>query len=578
MSSSIILGTGPGTALSLDLKKLIDTRMLIQANSGGGKSRLLRRLLEQSFGKVQAVVLDPEGEFATLREKHDFLLVGKGGEIPAEPRAASLLAKRLLELRVSAVVDLYDLRLHERRSFVRQFLEALVTMPKELYRPLIVAIDEAHSFVPERSSGEAESTDAVIALLSQGRKRGLCGVLLTQRLSKLHKDAAAECNNVCIGRTWLDVDQKRAGDVLGLSTAGDRAELRDLEAGQFLAFGPAFSAPGVTRFHGGQVRTTHPTAGTRHKLEAPAPSAAIRKVVAELRDLPEQAAEEIRTLEQAQAAVRELKRALKEAKAGAPQRYKQVTVSILKPGDAKRLTRVAGKLTRHTEAVARVVERLDMQRDRLAQAQQAMLAESANMRHALSLPRGPAIGRGIVPGAGAVGIGTDRKPAPVFSAPKPAPKAGNGHSNLTGPERKLLVALAQHGARTTRALALLAGYAHGGGAFRNPLSALRSKGYAEGRDTVRITEDGLAALGNWDSLPTGSELLRYWLDHLPGPERKLLNAVAQAWPGSISVPDLAATTEYEAGGGAFRNPLSRLRTLGLVHGRGELRAAEELCS
>src|SRR5689334_16314253 len=31
----------------------LDTRLLIQANSGGGKSWLIRRLLEQSHGKVQ---------------------------------------------------------------------------------------------------------------------------------------------------------------------------------------------------------------------------------------------------------------------------------------------------------------------------------------------------------------------------------------------------------------------------------------------------------------------------------------------------------------------------------------------
>jgi hypothetical protein len=42
--------------------------------------------------------------------------------------------------------------------------------------------------------------------MSQGRKRGFAGIIATQRLSKLHKDAAAEANNVIIGRTWLDAD------------------------------------------------------------------------------------------------------------------------------------------------------------------------------------------------------------------------------------------------------------------------------------------------------------------------------------------------------------------------------------
>jgi hypothetical protein len=40
--------------------------------------------------------------------------------------------------------------------------------------------------------------------MSQGRKRGYAGIIATQRLSKFRKDAAAEANNVMIGRTWLD--------------------------------------------------------------------------------------------------------------------------------------------------------------------------------------------------------------------------------------------------------------------------------------------------------------------------------------------------------------------------------------
>ena len=75
-------------------------------------------------------------------------------------------------------------------------------------------LDEAHIYCPERGSGDSESTEAVIGLMSQGRKRGYAGIIATQRLSKLNKDAAAEANNVIIGRTWLDADQARAATVL----------------------------------------------------------------------------------------------------------------------------------------------------------------------------------------------------------------------------------------------------------------------------------------------------------------------------------------------------------------------------
>ena len=69
-----------GTPATLDLETLLETRLLIQANSGGGKSYLIRKILEVTHGRVQQIVLDLEGEFATLREKYDYILAGKEGD------------------------------------------------------------------------------------------------------------------------------------------------------------------------------------------------------------------------------------------------------------------------------------------------------------------------------------------------------------------------------------------------------------------------------------------------------------------------------------------------------------------
>ena len=53
-----------GERTFLDLPALIRSRLLVQANSGGGKSYLLRRLLEQTHGQVQQLVIDVEGELS----------------------------------------------------------------------------------------------------------------------------------------------------------------------------------------------------------------------------------------------------------------------------------------------------------------------------------------------------------------------------------------------------------------------------------------------------------------------------------------------------------------------------------
>src|SRR5260370_11215514 len=159
-----------GGKLELDLSTLVDTRLLIQANAGGGNSWLLRLIAERAG--IQPIVLDNEGEFASLREAVDVLLVGGGGELPANPRHAALLARRLLEYKVSAVIDLYELKLAERRCFVKLFLESLIHLPRDLWWPTLVILEQAHIYCPERGSGAAESTAGVISPMCQGRKRG----------------------------------------------------------------------------------------------------------------------------------------------------------------------------------------------------------------------------------------------------------------------------------------------------------------------------------------------------------------------------------------------------------------------
>jgi hypothetical protein len=51
MRGETVIGSYGNRNISIDLKTLLRTRLLVQANSGGGKSWLLRRLAEQLFGK-----------------------------------------------------------------------------------------------------------------------------------------------------------------------------------------------------------------------------------------------------------------------------------------------------------------------------------------------------------------------------------------------------------------------------------------------------------------------------------------------------------------------------------------------
>jgi DNA helicase HerA-like ATPase len=110
---------------------------------------------------------------------------------------------------------------------------------------MLVVVDEAQLFAPAVAgevSDEARklSLGAMTNLMCRGRKRGLAGVIATQRLAKLAKNVAAEASNFLMGRTFLDIDMARAADLLGMERR--QAEMfRDLARGHFVALGPALS-------------------------------------------------------------------------------------------------------------------------------------------------------------------------------------------------------------------------------------------------------------------------------------------------------------------------------------------------
>jgi DNA helicase HerA-like ATPase len=131
VTQKIKIGEVEGKPIYVDIDKFIETRGVIQGTSGSGKSGLIRVICERISKHVPVIVLDREGEFATLREKIDMVLVGANGDIPTDLRSAEILARKLVELRVSAVIDLYDLKIQQQREYVKRFCEALVNLPKE---------------------------------------------------------------------------------------------------------------------------------------------------------------------------------------------------------------------------------------------------------------------------------------------------------------------------------------------------------------------------------------------------------------------------------------------------------------
>ena len=545
--------------ITIDVQRVIEGRLLFQANSGGGKSYALRKFCEITHGKVQQIILDVEGEFASLREKFDYILVGKDGDIPINIRASDLLARRLLELNTSAIIDLYELKHHERKRFVKLFLDSLVNSPKELWHPCLVIIDECHIFAPEKSSGEAESLDSVKDLATRGRKRGFALVAATQRLSKLSKDVVAELNTKLIGRSSLDVDMKRAAFELGFTDKRDILSLRSMNKGEFYAFGSALTTE-VTKIKIDKVVTTHPEAGKTYKITRSAPAEKVKRVLEKLKDLPVEAEEELKSRDDLKRKIIELNRELITLKRTNP--VEQVDKNTLNRhydkgfNDAIKTTneRIPNILN-HINSEIKIIDNLKRQ------IEPNLKKTLENLSYILgsveSLKTNKTLQTKI-----------DIKPPEPIQLDRQVRMDIQTDNEIGAGPMKILNAIAQFDPKeiSIYQAGTFAGYSVGSGTWTNYISLLR-KNYLINKTgkMLSLTDQGREKTRDITPLPTDSNsLLNIWKQKLPAGPAKILQVLFDEYPNAIDRTELAQRSGYAYGSGTWTNYISILRRNHLI--------------
>lgn len=585
MSKIVIGESADGKPVKIDLDILISTRMLMQANSGGGKSWALRRLIEQCYGKVQQIIIDPEGEFSTLREKFGFVLVGNGGETPADVRSAGLVAEKLLELNASAVCDIYELKAAQRHAWVRAFLDAMINAPKRLWHPCLVIVDEAHVFCPEKGQGESEAIGAMTDLCTRGRKRGFCAVFATQRLGKLSKNASAELQNRMIGPTFEDIDRKRAADLLGVTRHDERefsGQIQLLEPGNFFALGRAIAMERI-RVRVGDVQTSHPQAGSKVTAPPPAPDS-IAKLLPQLSDLPKVAEEKARTEADLRQEIRQLQTALKNAPkavAIAPVPSNAVTNKQIKQlratlGEAMKIilqinakgfdavdqTDIAKALERAGAEITKLAERaVAHRRQEFEKLQTSSQQLAARIEKLLSED----IDLSVVVERKAPEIVTREAAKLPRSAPPKIAVDG-----VSPAQSRILRALAEFNAigitqLSKTWLAARAGASYKSSSFANNLGSLRSAGLIDYRSgDVLLTSDGIAAAGPSNTPLTVDEMATSCRNLLSPAQQRIFNVLYEVFPQSRTREDLADAAGASVTSSSFANNLGSLRSAGMI--------------
>jgi hypothetical protein len=552
--------------------------MALLAMRGAGKSNAAVVLAEAFYDAgLPWVAIDPKGDWWGIRSSADGknpglpipVFGGLHGHIPLEPTAGAVMADTVVSLNLTCVLDVSTFTKGEQTRFLTDFGEHLFKLQGATPHPRHLFFEECDEYIPQRvTANMARCVGIWTKIVKQGRHRGLGVTLISQRSAVVNKDALTQVETLMVLRNTSPQDRKAILGWVEYHAVGRELvdSLPTLANGEAWVISPHWLKK-IQRVRFCQRRTFDSGATPKHgKIRQPATMAdvdlsSLQKAMAatieraEAKD-PTKLRARVAELE---GEVARLEAQVAHLKASPTVVEKEVEVRVPEPASRAVLDKLVVIIR---EGVTEALEVIDSEITRLESLQKPFDAQTP--RVVVPQPVLDAVAR--------------KAPSP----PPPALIMDGVSKKLSKAEKAVLSVLAQYPqGRSKSQVALLTGYAGGGGGFLNALGALRSMGFITKGDPITITPEGEAAItGLWEPLPTGAELREHWKSKggkggIGKAGAAILDALAAVWPNSMTKEELANVTGYAVGGGGFLNALGRLRTLGLVE-RGDPRLADEL--
>ena len=579
-------------------KDTVTSTLIVYGGKGMGKTNFGAVLVEElSKLSLRWCALDPLGVWWGLRYAQDgkgagvecVILGGSHADFPIEPTGGGVVADMVVDETANFIIDFSRKpsgemwSIGEKTRFITDYAYRLFQRQGELVggtrrEPIFQLLDEAARYIPQIiPAGNPQLAQCVSAweqLVEEGRNIGIGVGLLTQRSARMNKSVSEVADAILSFRIVGPNSIGAIMDWLGEHVPKERIkvmieEVRSLERGSCLVVSPGWlQFEGVIKI---RERQTFDSSAT------PKPGERARRVSGEgaKPDLSKYADRMQATIERAKANDPKELRAevakLKQELSKKTVTTKTETVTVADPKAIERAVAAAVKsyreqLSKIKQHVGRAGRSLPIVRGALDDIE-TMLTEV------------PQVAVTPTPALAPVRIQT-----PTVRAVS-APSNGNGDASLKGPESKIMRAMGEllsigKDTPSKEMVAAWAGYSPNGGAFTNPLGALRTKGLVDypAAGFVRFTDAGRAQVGDCPS-PTQDELWQRIEATCKGPEKKILRALLDtAGPDELSKPELAEKSGYSPDGGAFTNPLGALRTKGLLDypRPGAVKAAEWL--
>lgn len=509
----------------------------------------------------QVVVLDPTDVWWGLKSSADgagagfpvVVLGGPYGNLPLEPDMAAAIADFAVESRMPLVLSLRHLRKGKQQALVTDFCEQLYHRKGEAANrtPVLVAIDEASAFVPQRVGGaEARMVGATEDLVRRGRSAGIGVALIDQRPASVNTDVLTQLEVLVAHRITSPQDSKALDERIRLhDTGGHRdtflAELPSLPQGATWFWSPGMDVLSRVQVRMRETYDSSRTPKPGEELEAPSGWAAVdigalgKQLAAAVKDPEENDPKALRRR------IAELERERDLAVAHDRQPYPT----------AEAYEQVCAALNEHKRQLAEATERLR---------QIAGLAASDRTTDLGAFPHDPADDRLLI-----VHPAPAAPPPPALLPEESEPDHEEG--SISGPQQRILDALAGFSALGIRDVsrsnvAVFADQSSRSSGFANILGHLRTGGYLNypSGGMVALTIRGQAYASKNTPIASRRELHDAWFQKLSNPQSAILKQAIRCYPKSIDRTELAHLAHQSPTSSGYANNLGQLRSLGLI--------------
>lgn len=563
------LHLSPSLALPLELAA---RTQCIVAQKGAGKTYTAKKETEEMLeAGLQVCCLDPTGVWWGLRSSADgkgkgfpiLVMGGNHADVPLEPSAGEIVANFVVESGQSVILDMSAFESNAAQDrFAEKFAETLYRLKSAKPTSLHLMIDEADSFAPQSPMpGQRRMLGAFEAIVRRGRSRGLGMTLITQRPAVLNKNLLSQADLLVCLRVVGTHDHKALQEWVNLNASKEQhnqfmASLPSLQNGEGWFWSPGWLGI-FERTKIGKCRTFDSSKTPEPGQVAIMPKLApvdLEKLTSEIKATVQRIGENDPA--KLRAKIAHLEREL--AKSGS--RHDVREKFVLKDGQLERVETLLRQLEEWT-----VKSQTSLN---------ALLARDRELAVPLREIAGMIVGSRQIAKAPAKMHATQPKMHAV--PPEMHNSASNLHNVPSGGMKRIMIALAQRPGLSARQIGVRAGLSSSSGTFSTYVARMRSNGWIDGgRDSMQITDRGLASLGSYDPLPTGKALYEYWRGELGGGAARMLQALYECYPRAISKEELGGLAGIAHSSGTFSTYLSRLRALELVTGTRELAASAE---